>query len=252
MSRIVELLRIGKPVSTWVSRTTGVIAAVVFVCGLWSHNSSLLGVGAVVLVTFMWASWCDMTNEFEQVPESRSESVGKFDTAENRLSRQRSHPQPMAKRPSGHPELAEVPAKHRRVGERDARNGAVRTLAAAGNEPAPRSRAHRPRRAPPGRSDGAGARRSRAVGSARRASQLLERCSRRQSENARAVHAPHRSAVSRSPHGDEPRVSAVRQRGRLRKTRILGRRSAAGTVGFRRSDGPPRSALLDRRALSQR
>jgi iron(II)-dependent oxidoreductase len=61
-------LRIGKPVSTWVSRTTGVVAAVVFVCGLWSHNANLLGVGAVVLVAFLWASWCDMTNEFERSP----------------------------------------------------------------------------------------------------------------------------------------------------------------------------------------
>jgi iron(II)-dependent oxidoreductase len=73
MLRIVKFLRIGKPVSTWVSRTTGVVAAVVFVCGLWSHNANLLGVGAVVLVAFLWASWCDMTNEFERSP-SRNEA----------------------------------------------------------------------------------------------------------------------------------------------------------------------------------
>jgi formylglycine-generating enzyme required for sulfatase activity len=98
MSRIVQLLRIGKPVSTWVSRTTGVIAAVVFVCGLWSHNSSLLGVGAVVLVTFLWASWCDMTNEFER--------------SSHRTELRRPKPRPSAEPASEASDRTPLPAMH--------------------------------------------------------------------------------------------------------------------------------------------
>ncbi len=109
MSRIVKLLRIGKPVSTWVSRTTGVIAAVVFVCGLWSHNASLLGVGAVVLVTFLWASWCDMTNEFDRSPSRHGVRRPNPRHVSEPASEAAEHLEPPAKQAPGYAELVESP-----------------------------------------------------------------------------------------------------------------------------------------------
>ena len=109
MSRIVQLLRIGKPVSTWVSRTTGVIAAVVFVCGLWSHNSSLLGVGGVVLVTFLWASWCDMTNEFERSASRSGVRRPKTRHSSEPAAELTEHPQPPTTHASVHTEPVEMP-----------------------------------------------------------------------------------------------------------------------------------------------
>jgi iron(II)-dependent oxidoreductase len=109
MKRIVEFLRIGKPVSTWVSRTTGAVAAVVFVGGLWSHNSSLLGVGAVVLITFLWASWCDMTNEFERTPSRIGERRPRIRHGAEQATDAQEHPQPLAKRVPSQPESVEIP-----------------------------------------------------------------------------------------------------------------------------------------------
>jgi len=109
MSRIIQLLRIGKPVSTWVSRTTGAIAAVVFVCGLWSHNPSLLGVGAVVLVTFLWASWCDMTNEFDQRASRTELRRPKPCHSPAPAAEATERPQPPVTHMPGHAEVVEAP-----------------------------------------------------------------------------------------------------------------------------------------------
>jgi iron(II)-dependent oxidoreductase len=72
MARLQELLRWGEPFSTWGRWTVGGVALAVFAAGLWSHNASYLGCGAVVLVTLIWLNWPVAESNQKQSPRPNS------------------------------------------------------------------------------------------------------------------------------------------------------------------------------------
>jgi len=105
MKRFRELLRLGEPFSTWARRTVGGVALGVFVVGLWSHNASLLGVGAVVLVALVWLEWATAEGPSEATGASRPVSLPGLKRRND--SGERSKPLP--KHVPGHPEFGELP-----------------------------------------------------------------------------------------------------------------------------------------------
>ena len=74
MARIREFLHYGEPFSTWARWTTGGVALAVFAGGLWSHYPSLLGVGAIVLVTVLFWAWAASS---QQLAASKSAHVSR-------------------------------------------------------------------------------------------------------------------------------------------------------------------------------
>jgi iron(II)-dependent oxidoreductase len=105
MARIREFLRIGEPFSTWARWTTRGIALVVFAAGLWWHNASLLGVGAVVLVALIWLAWPEQASRREDaLPSSakyRPRSRPEGETA--------TQPRPLPPHWAEQPEFGELP-----------------------------------------------------------------------------------------------------------------------------------------------
>jgi iron(II)-dependent oxidoreductase len=105
MARIRELLRLGEPVSRWALWAISGMALVVFAVGLWWHNASLVGVGAVVLVAMLRLCWPEAGSRRkvtrvaggERRPRTRQDSESEV------------RPQPLPPRSTGHPELGEIP-----------------------------------------------------------------------------------------------------------------------------------------------
>lgn len=96
MARLREFLRWGEPFSTWARWTVGGVALTVFAAGLWWHNVSCLGTGAVVLVALIWLSW----------PQAHRQRQSARPSA-NRRPRVPTPPEPEAKSLQLPPRLAE-------------------------------------------------------------------------------------------------------------------------------------------------
>jgi iron(II)-dependent oxidoreductase len=105
MARIREWLRLGEPVSRWALWATGGIALVVFATGLWWHNASLIGVGAIVLVALLRFGWPEAGRRREELHVSRNERWPR--TRQENQSEVR--PQPLPPRLPGHPEFGDLP-----------------------------------------------------------------------------------------------------------------------------------------------
>lgn len=107
MKRLKYWLRLGEPATTWAQWAIGSISFTVFACGLWWHNASLLGVGAVVLVALLRFGWSGA--ERERASERVLPRIIEHHHAHQ--SRGGSDPAspPLPKRWLGHPEFAELP-----------------------------------------------------------------------------------------------------------------------------------------------
>jgi iron(II)-dependent oxidoreductase len=81
----------------------------VFTWGLWSHNTSFLGVGAVVLVAFLWSSWCDVNDSRFRTKERSGEHSLKSRLASKQVAAAEERTPPLPKRWLGHPEFSELP-----------------------------------------------------------------------------------------------------------------------------------------------
>ncbi len=94
------------PTSIWIQRATGAIVCLVFICGIWWHIPSLLGVGAVGLVAYLRYGWTAAAG----VSDPRTSSLGFKCQPRVRPSVDReARTLPNSKRWLGQEELTELP-----------------------------------------------------------------------------------------------------------------------------------------------
>src|SRR5262245_27302197 len=104
MKRLSNWLRVGEPANTRARWAIGGIALAVFGCGMWWHNTSLIGVGAVTLVAFLRFCWPG-----PQPDRARDRVLPKTIDRQSPPTRPADSNEPLPKRWLGHPEFSELP-----------------------------------------------------------------------------------------------------------------------------------------------